>query len=152
VLVVRLRALETTAAFRDYQRYLIEHLSAAAEEKMSLLHNISSRSVRNKYLKDLFLQYRGVLVAYDEGMIKGDAVLAGAIWRNLFRGQEDVDWEKVTLVVAFLRRAVERFGKLDIMTIIETLDGPNGLWARSGENLDKLVDRPSKKLSEPFTE
>jgi len=152
VLVVQLRALETTAAFRDYQRYLIEHFSAAAEEKMTLLHNISSRSVRNKYLKDLFLQFRGFLVAFDEGMVKGDAVLAGAVWRNLFRGQEDVDWEKVALVVAFLRKAVEKFGNLDITTIIQNMDGPNGLWARSRENLDKLVDRPSKKLSEPFAE
>lgn len=151
-LVVRLRTLETTAVFLDYQRYLTEHFSGRAEDKMTLLHNISSRGVRNKYLKDLFLQWRGTLVAYDEGLIKGDAVLAAAIWRNLFRGQEDVDWEKVALVVAYLRKAITKLDTLDLSTIIATMDGPNDIWAQSRGDLDELVNRRSKRLSEPLAE
>lgn len=38
------------------------------------------------YMKDLLEQYHGACAAYDEGLIRGDAVLAAAIWRNLFGG------------------------------------------------------------------
>ncbi len=151
IITVRLRAVETASEFQNYQRYLIEHFSHAAEDKMVLLHNMSARGVRNKYLKDLFLQWRGILAAHDEGMVKGDAVLAGAIWRNLFRGQEDVDWEKVALVVAFVRRAVTKVGNLDINTIATSLNGPVGIWAQSHQPAGDLVSRQSRQLNAPFT-
>ncbi|KEF63376.1 uncharacterized protein A1O9_01353 [Exophiala aquamarina CBS 119918] len=131
IITLRLRNLETADACRNYQRYLTEHFSHAAEDKMVLLHNMSARSIRNKYLKDLFLQWRGIITAYDEGIIKGDAVLGGAIWRNLFRGDENVDWEKVAQVVAFLRRAVQTFGNQPIHNIVMNSEGPKGLWAQT---------------------
>lgn len=59
--------------------------------------------VRNKYLKDLFTQWRGVLAAYDEGLVKGDAVLATAVWRNVFEGREDVDFVGLGEVVSYMR-------------------------------------------------
>ncbi|KAI1613875.1 ubiquinol-cytochrome C chaperone-domain-containing protein [Exophiala viscosa] len=151
VLVVRLRALEA-AEFNEYHRYMIEHFSNAAEDRMVLLHNLAAKGVRNKYLKDLFLQWRGVLAANDEAMVKGDAVLAGAIWRNLFQGKEDVDWEKVALVVAYLRRAITKVGTLELNTIITHIDGPQGIWAQSQKRIQELVDRPNKNLNEPFTD
>lgn len=96
LVTVRLRAFDDQAQFRDYQRYLIEHFSNAAEDKMLILHSMGARGIRNRYLKDLFIQWRGLLAAYDEGMIQGDAVLAAAVWRNLWKAKEDVDWEKVS--------------------------------------------------------
>ncbi|KAK4945267.1 Serine carboxypeptidase 3 [Elasticomyces elasticus] len=151
VLVVRLRALDA-AEFNEYHRYLIEHFSNAAEDRMVLLHNLAAKGVRNKYLKDLFLQWRGVLAANDEAMVKGDAVLAGAIWRNLFQGKEDVDWEKVALVVAYLRRAITKVGTLELNTIIAHIDGPEGIWAQSQKRIQELVDRPNKRMNEPFSD
>lgn len=59
--------------------------------------------IRNKYLKDLFTQWRGVLAAYDEGLVKGDAVLATAVWRNIFYGREDVDLKGLGEVVSYMR-------------------------------------------------
>lgn len=70
---------------------------------MAVWHNISTRGVRNRYLKDLWQQWRGVLLSYDEGVINGDAVLAGALWRNVFKGDENADIEDLALVTAFLR-------------------------------------------------
>ncbi|KIW20927.1 hypothetical protein PV08_01506 [Exophiala spinifera] len=152
IITVRMRAVDTRSEFQDYQRYLIEHFSHTAEDKMVLLHNMSARGVRNKYLKDLFLQWRGILAAHDEGLIKGDAVLAGAVWRNLFRGQEDVDWEKVALVVAFIRRAIAKTGNLDIKTIVRGVDGPEGIWAQSQRPLQELVGHQSGLLKEPLAD
>ena len=58
---------------------------------MDVVHDMGSSSIRQRYLKDLFVQWRGVILAYDEGLVKGDAVLAAAVWRNLFKAREDVD-------------------------------------------------------------
>lgn len=108
LLVVRLRAMggDQRGVVARYQQFLLDHFSHAAEDRMVLLHGMSARWIRNRYLKDLFLQWRGLLAAYDEGLVKGDAVLAAAVWRNLWKGDAAADWEKVAQVVGFVRRAV----------------------------------------------
>lgn len=35
-------------------------------------------------MRDYLEQYHGAVTAYDEGLLRGDAVLAAAIWRNVF--------------------------------------------------------------------
>jgi cytochrome b pre-mRNA-processing protein 3 len=52
-----------------------------------------------------------VLLAYDEGLVKGDAMLAAAVWRNLFGGREDVDFEKLAMIVGYMRRELARLVK-----------------------------------------
>lgn len=37
-------------------------------------------------MRDMLEQYHGSVAAYDEGLMGGDAVLAAAIWRNVFGG------------------------------------------------------------------
>lgn len=73
---------------------------------MTTNHNMHARGTRNRYLKDLFIQWRGLLAAYDEGLVKGDPVLAAAIWRNIFKADEEVDVEKVVMVVSYMRRVL----------------------------------------------
>ncbi|KIX01286.1 uncharacterized protein Z518_09011 [Rhinocladiella mackenziei CBS 650.93] len=151
ILTVRLRALEPKD-FDDYSRFFFEHFSYGAEDRMVVHHNISSKAIRNKYLRDMFMQWRGVLVSYDEGLTKGDAMMAAAVWRNVFRGENDVDWGKVALVVGFLRKGVSKMGTLEPITIMNNLDGPTGLWALSRADLQLILDRKTKGLKEPFTE
>jgi len=79
---------------------------------MDTLHRITQHAIRTRYLKDLFEQWRGVIAAYDEGLVKGDAVLAAAVWRNVFKGEEDVDPVGLVQVVSFLRREVARVGRM----------------------------------------
>lgn len=76
-------------------------------------HNVYSRTVRNNYLKDLFSQWRGVLAAYDEGLVKGDAVLATAVWRNIFNGREDVDMKGLGEVVSYMRGLLKGLEGMD---------------------------------------
>lgn len=147
MLVVRLRALEHRDSLAKYQHYLLDHFSHAAEERMILLHGMSARGIRNRYLKDLFLQWRGLLTAYDEGLVKGDAVLAGAVWRNLWKGSEEVDWEKVAVVVGFVRRAVGLLGLVADAEIQEAVvDG--GVFERAREGLGNQVGRESRGVKE----
>lgn len=151
VAVTQLRAaLDSDTEFQNYHRYLIEHFSRAAEEKMVLLHNLNAQGIRSRYLKDLFIQWRGVLASYDEGLVKGDAVLASAVWRNLFRADENVDWEKVALVVAYLRLAVRKVGSLSIEDLLATLRENKNLWPGQQmirDTLPKVTNKPSKGMN-----
>lgn len=132
LLTVRLRALPSAESVRTHSRHLIDHFSHNAEHRMATLHGISSRSIRNRYLKDLFLQWRGVLAAYDEGLAKdSDAVLAAAVWRNIWKGahrvptmtetsdggirieEKEVDWTQIATVVAYMRRVLAELARVD---------------------------------------
>lgn len=152
ILTVKLRTLENQKTFLDYQRYLLEHFSNAAEDKMGLLHGMSARGIRNKYLKDLFIQWRGLLYAYDQGLVAGDAVLAGAIWRNLWKAQEDVDWTKVAMVVGFVRRSIAGLGEVDINEIVSGLKESDAFWEGAREGLDAVVERQSKSVTESINQ
>lgn len=113
LLLVYLRSgVPDPQSLQSHHRYLVDHFSHAAEDKMAVLHTISARSVRNQYLKDLFVRWRGVLAAYDEGLVRGDAVLAAAVWRNVWKGDPAVDWVKVGLVVGWMRAVLDGLGRV----------------------------------------
>lgn len=151
ILLVHLRTIGDHAALQMHQRYLLEHFSQNAEDKMQLLHSIEARGIRNRYLKDLFIQWRGCITAYDEAMVKGDAVLGAAVWRNLFKGEEQVDWEKVAVVVAYMRRCINLVGQYQSpQDMRDALDGPDGVWAKAKEGLLDVVDLPSEGIKEPL--
>jgi cytochrome b pre-mRNA-processing protein 3 len=129
VLITQLRGvLATQSEFQDYHRYVLEHFSRAAEDKMVILHNMNAQGIRSRYLKDIFLQWRGVLASYDEGLVKGDSVLGSAIWRNLFRGDEGADWTKVALVTGWVRCMVSRVGALSMDEMLAKLEAKRNLW------------------------
>jgi len=128
-LTARLRMFPAEHA-RHWHQNLLDHFFYAAEERMATLHGVEARSVRNRYLKDLFVQWRGVLTAYDEGLIKGDAVLATAVWRNVFGAREDVDAVMLAEVVGWLRlalRDLEGLGDAEIAAGSVRFPGPESV-------------------------
>lgn len=96
---------------RIWEQNLLDHFFYAAEDRMAMWHGMAARGIRNKHLKDLWVQWRGVLLSYDEGLIKGDAVLGAAVWRNVFQAREDVNLGDVATVVGYLRREISRLDK-----------------------------------------
>ena len=105
LLTVRIRCFPPSHA-PAWHQHLLDHFFYLAEERMTVTHNVHARAVRNKYLKDLFLQWRGLTAGYDEGLMKGDAVLAASVWRNVFKGDEEVDLRKLGAVVSYMRRCL----------------------------------------------
>ncbi|ODA80065.1 hypothetical protein RJ55_03023 [Drechmeria coniospora] len=101
----RVRMLDADA-YRNWQQQLIDHFFFECEKKMHLDHGITSSALRQRYLKDIFIQWRGLLLAYDEGLIKGDAILASAIWRNLFKGSPDADPRALLAIVGWMRASL----------------------------------------------
>ncbi|KAJ5617477.1 hypothetical protein N7537_002591 [Penicillium hordei] len=149
LLTVRLRALPHRDSVTTYSRHLIDHFSHEAEHRMDAYHDLGSRTIRNKYLKDLFIQWRGIIAAYDEGLAKGDAVLGAAVWRNLWKGsqtgpdgKEEIDWAKVAHVVAYMRRVLSELSKKDEVDLVFALgrgDQKNTAIFEYSETDKKLV-------------
>jgi len=111
ILTVRLRCFPPEHS-RVWHQNLLDHFFYAAEDRMAVWHGISSRSTRNKHLKDLWQQWRGVMLSYDEGIIRGDAVLATAVWRNVFKADVGADLEVLARVTGFLRRELRGVDRL----------------------------------------
>lgn len=146
ILTVRIRLFPAEHS-PTWQQHLIDHFSFAAEQKMEQQHAITSGSVRSRYLKDLFIQWRGILAAYDEGLVKGDAVMAAAVWRNIFKGAEDVDPVHLATVVSYLRKEIARVGALSDDLIA---NGVVDFGHPSAEN--SAVIMKSKLMDAPFEE
>ncbi|KAL1305649.1 hypothetical protein AAFC00_007243 [Neodothiora populina] len=146
LLTARLRQFPAAHAPTWHQN-LLDHFFYAAEDRMAVYHGMSARSIRNRYLKDLFVQWRGVLTAYDEGIIKGDAVLATAVWRNIFGGEDNVDAEHIAHVVAWFRRSLR---DLDQMQDAEIASGE--ISFQDPVKTLAIVGRESKLLKTAFQE
>ena len=140
LLVVRFRCLPDEDLQR-WQSNLVDHFFHEAEDRMLLCHALTSRSIRQRYLQDLFLKWRGLVLACDEGLAlsapgvahagvttnahaagNGDAVLAGAVWRNLLKGREDVDARVLAAVVAWMRNTLNRLDGVPDEALIQ--EGP----------------------------
>ncbi|KAJ5333472.1 uncharacterized protein N7506_007255 [Penicillium brevicompactum] len=146
LLTVRLRALPYRDSVTTYSRHLIDHFSHEAEHRMDVYHDLGSRTIRNKYLKDLFIQWRGIIAAYDEGLAKGDAVLGAAVWRNLWKGSEtgpdgeEIDWAKVAQVVVYMRRNLAELAKKEEVDLVFALgDKEDAGIFRHSETDKKIV-------------
>ena len=138
-----------------WQRQMVDHFFFDAEQKMVIYHAMTARSVRNRHLKDLFTCYRGLLVAYDEGVVKGDAVLAAALWRNIWGGcgatDGEMDINKLTEVVAYVRREMKYLEGLKDEEIAGGLVKLGGRTKKEkGTQLAEMVAKRSSLTDEPF--
>ncbi|KZF21566.1 hypothetical protein L228DRAFT_231075 [Xylona heveae TC161] len=142
---VRFRCFHPSHA-QAWHQHLLDHFFYAAEDRMADQHGLYSRGIRNKYLKDLFVQWRGAVAGYDEGLVKGDAVVATAIWRNIFKADPEVDWTRVAQVVSYLRRVLKGLDGLpDDMVVSGKVRFTN-----PGKE-DVVVAKESAGIKAPFT-
>ncbi|KAK6216168.1 p-nitrophenyl phosphatase [Pestalotiopsis sp. IQ-011] len=143
VVYARLRNQPLDAA-RSWQKQLTDHFFFDAEERMDLVHGITSRGLRHRYLKDLFIQWRGVIAAYDEGLAKGDAVLAAAVWRNVYKAREDVDPRKLAAIVSWMRACLRSLDQTPDFALFR--GGARTAFAVAAKNELRLVDVPAREL------
>ena len=106
LLNARIRCFDADT-YANWRQQLIDHFFFEAEKKMHVDHGITSSALRQRYLKDIFVQWRGLLVAYDEGLVKGDAILASAVWRNLFKGDANADPRALAAIVGWMRSCLK---------------------------------------------
>jgi len=151
LVVARLRACEPEV-YEAWQAQLVDHFFHEAEKRMGVDHEISSGMVRQRYLKDLFVQWRGLLLAYDEGVVKGDAVLASAVWRNLYKAREDVDVRLLAGVVSFMRRCMAEFDRMDdgqFMYMLQVLGSVDKIEGLKGDVLSDIAREELENIDAP---
>lgn len=139
LIVVRLRCLEKDS-WQAWQTQLVNHFFNQAEEMMELNHGMSSRMLRQRHLGNLFQTWRGVILAYDEGLVKGDAVMASAVWRNIFKAEEDADMRHVAAIVSWMRFTLR---SLDQMLDPALLYHGGAIFKHLPTAELKLVDEPA---------
>ncbi|GAA6007813.1 hypothetical protein JCM10207_004882 [Rhodosporidiobolus poonsookiae] len=83
LLSVRLRSLPAPLG-RTYIQELINHMFIDLELRIRGPYAVTQSRLIKGYMKDMLEQYHGATAAYDEGLVRGDAVLAAALWRNIF--------------------------------------------------------------------
>ena len=108
LLTVRLRCFPAEHA-PTWHQHMTDHFFHLAEDRMVTHHRMNAKMIRSRYLKDLFVQWRGLTFAYDEGLMKGDAVLAAAVWRNVCKGDENVDLRRLAEIVSYMRSVLAGF-------------------------------------------
>lgn len=57
-------------------------------------------------------------MSYDEGLAKGDAVLAAAVWRNVYKSRKDVDIRHVAAIVSWIRRVAWTLNQINDATFM----------------------------------
>ena len=142
MLTVRLRSFPAEHA-KVWHQNLLDHFFYAAEDRMVMWHGMTSNSARQKYLKDLFQQWRGTLLSYDEGIVKGDATMAAAVWRNVFKADLGTDVEDLAMVTAFLRRELVMLDALSDHSI-----GSGEVKFGDPREVRKLVERENPDVKE----
>ena len=109
MIAARLRALDRSRV-KVWQQHFIDHFFYDAEDAMLKRYAVKRAGERAGYVKDLYHQYRGMTAAFDEALVRGDAVLATALWRNVFNASDDVDVHALALVTSHVRRCLSRLG------------------------------------------
>ena len=144
LLSARFRCFPASSA-QQWQQHLLDHFFYDAENKMTIEHNMHARGTRNKYLKDIYVQWRGLLAAYDEGLVRGNATLASAIWRNVFKANPDVDFRALAQITSYMRKDLSQLDSLpdETLMVAEWKFG-------SPESEQVLVKSKSQMMDLPF--
>jgi cytochrome b pre-mRNA-processing protein 3 len=69
-------------------------------------YQVVDPSVRKQSLKELMQEFYGLILAYDEGLLSHDRVLAASIWRNMFHNKKSTDASNLASFVEYIRKQV----------------------------------------------
>jgi cytochrome b pre-mRNA-processing protein 3 len=130
LIVARIRCLDRDAA-RSTQAQFVDNFFFDCERVMHVNHGMTSSALRQRYLKDIFMQWRGLIAAYDEGIAKAD----------------DLDFRHLAAVVAWMRATLR---DLETCPIEDVLSRPQTLFRRDPRTMLALVDEPSRGLKELY--
>ncbi|KAK9447898.1 surface antigen-domain-containing protein [Limtongia smithiae] len=115
MLLARMRALPQKYAV-IYEQALVDGLFLELERRLAQDYKVKSGRIIDNTMKELNLQLRGSILAYDEALTidtaKGDAVLATAIWRNVFGGRKNIDVAHLATMVRHVRTHLYVLNKL----------------------------------------
>ncbi|EPY50573.1 ubiquinol cytochrome-c reductase assembly protein Cbp3 [Schizosaccharomyces cryophilus OY26] len=134
ILQTRIRALQPQEK-QALSQALVTRFFEDMEFRIHKDYRINSDRITGMYLKDLFQQQTGAIFGYDQSMLGNDAVLATAIWRNLFAGSHNLDLTILAEIVAFVRLNVFELSKISNDEFMSSRDA---LFIPPGQQIEKV--------------
>ncbi|ORX74416.1 hypothetical protein DL89DRAFT_289980 [Linderina pennispora] len=113
MMLVRIRADPNA---KHYNQELVDCFFRDAEKKIRD-SGVKSGRIVNDTLKDLVSSYKGTVMSLDEGLVRSDAVLAAAIWRNLV--PTDGAILEIDAVTKYVRTQLARLDKTTLEQLIQ---------------------------------
>ena len=104
---------------KNLSYYMVELMWKDLQERIKLL-GVEDTSEKKETMEEYAQQFFGLIVAYDEGLLGHDRVLASALWRNLFYNKENTDAESLALMVGYVRKQIQYLEQQDSETILLT--------------------------------
>ncbi|KAJ3161452.1 hypothetical protein HDU86_007234 [Geranomyces michiganensis] len=100
---------------KEMKQEMFDHIWLDVELK---IHHAGVRTNVSKIMSNLVSAYYGQTLAYDEGLYYGDAILAGALWRNLM-GSQDITATQMEAVLVYVRKQLLRLDAADRTEVLE---------------------------------
>ena len=72
-----------------------------------------------KTMEDLLDSYYGQCLSYDEGLAKGDAIFASALWRNFFYSDPNILPSQLVKLLAYTRENVFHISQIDRVKLLK---------------------------------
>ena len=88
--------------------------------KYFCFYQVVDPSVRKQSLKELMQEFYGLILAYDEGLLSHDRVLAASIWRNMFQNKKSTDALNLASFVEYIRKQVLHLDGIDSEKLFTT--------------------------------
>ena len=104
------------SVIKSFQAELLNHLWLDLEIK---LNQLGLKSNIGSVVKDLVSSYQGMILGYDEGLYYGDAILMGAIWRNLYQSQ-DVSVDDLHRVLLHVKKNLQHCEQIELKSILNS--------------------------------
>ncbi|KAH3666025.1 hypothetical protein OGAPHI_004214 [Ogataea philodendri] len=144
LLFVRMRAMPFKVG-KNYQQKLVDNFFRDIELRLSEEMNVLSGQIRESYMKDFHSQLLGITFSYDEALASNsDAVLAAALWRNMFNGDKNIDNVKLEALVRYVR--------MQLYVLDKICDRAFGFgdfeFVSPNETIDPLTPEEEQKLKE----
>ncbi|KAJ3080216.1 hypothetical protein BCR33DRAFT_679467 [Rhizoclosmatium globosum] len=80
------------------------------------------RTNLDRITSDLISTYYGQILAYDEGLaLGGDAILASALWRNVFQAADDVSAQDLKKMVEYVRIQLQHLDGKQLVELGKTI-------------------------------
>ena len=104
---------------KDLSYQMVEIMWQDLEARMKFL-GVEDNATRRSSVKELGEEFFGLIIAYDEGLLGSDEILATALWRNMFHDKENSTPSDVAILVEYVRKQALHLEGLDSQELLLT--------------------------------
>ena len=129
--LVRLKAASPEKDGRFAYKQLVGVFWSDVQQRMHVMGMTSITDIRRN-LQHLAYEFYGLTLAYDEGLVGPDTMLAAGLWRNLFPDKDASDPIALAKMVNYVRMQV---GHLDSIPDKQLFSGEKFTWLPFEHNI-----------------